>query len=441
MSSPSAPIETTPRQSPIPSATPSIVSVPDNTPERPLTPQLARRTEPFDEEVASTFGRLSTIDYNQPEEEEDPYRAPPGFIPNSRDGRLFYPVYVKDSNYDATAGGIRTMLAPYIQYSSDYTKVTGTEGVGFERRTIPVYIGKRARHFQKMTTEKWRYLRRDTDTEFTVNEALAEIGDPKLTGEVNRFRGLADIKDTMDKLLRDTTQRVNEIMREAVVIDVEFKHCTTRLELADAFQEINDRFHRSYPLPVRPRQSPERTPLTPRTRGPVEMPVLADDDRHNSTRGPRCYKCRSPSHLVSVCPKSRRNRRCTFCGDSEHRASRCPIKRANQAVKSETVPEAPSAFAQATRTEEMSLLDRIGLLERTEWTPEVCVCCRKQNPRHTELECPVYEKCDRCGGSGPYGYKRRHTCYPKPNEDEVSLVDYDNADYDLYWADDQERDY
>jgi DnaJ-class molecular chaperone len=54
---------------------------------------------------------------------------------------------------------------------------------------------------------------------------------------------------------------------------------------------------------------------------------------------------------------------------------------------------------------------------------------------------PVYEKCDRCGGSGPYGYKRCHTCYPKVNEDEVSLVDYDNADYDLYWADDQEHDY
>jgi hypothetical protein len=380
MSSPSAPIETTPRQSPIPSATPSIISAPDNTPERPLTPQLARRTEPFDEEVASTFGRLSTIDYNQPEEEEDPYRAPPGFIPNSRDGRLFYPVYVKDSNYDATAGGSCTMLAPYIQYSSDYTKVIGTEGVGFKRRTIPVYIGKRARHFQKMTTEKWRYLRRDTDTEFTVNEALAEIGDPKLTGEVNRFRGLADIKDTMDKLLRDATQHINEIMREAVVIDVEFKHCTTRLELADAFQEINDRFHRSYPLPVRPCQSPERTPFPPRARGPVEMPVLADSDHHNRNRGPRCYKCHSPNHLVSVCPKSRKNRRCTFCGDSDHRVSRCPTKRANRAVDNEVVPEAPLVFAQATQTEEMSLLERIGLLERTEWTPEVCVCCRKQNP-------------------------------------------------------------
>jgi hypothetical protein len=190
-----------------------------------------------------------------------------------------------------------------------------------------------------------------------------------------------------------------------------------------------------------PRQSPKRTPLPPRARGPVEMPVLADSDRHNNTRGPCCYKCQSPNHLVSTCPRGRKNRRCTYCGDSKHRASRCPVKRANRAVDSETVPEAPSVFAQATRTEEMSLLDHIGLLERTEWTPEVCVCCRKQNPRHTELECPVYKKCDRCGGSGPYGYKRHHTCYPIPNEDEVSLVDYDNADYDLYWADDQEHDF
>jgi hypothetical protein len=89
----------------------------------------------------------------------------------------------------------------------------------------------------------------------------------------------------------------------------------------------------------------------------------------------------------------------------------------------------------------MSLLDRIGLLERTKWTPEVCNCCRKQNPRHAKLECPVYERCDCCGGSGPYGYKRCHTCYPILNKDEVSLVDYDNTDYDLYWNDDNERDF
>jgi hypothetical protein len=140
---------------------------------------------------------------------------------------------------------------------------------------------------------------------------------------VDVTRGLADIKDTMDKLLRDATQHINEIMREAVVIDVEFQHCTKRLELADAFQEINDRFHRSYPLPIHPRSSPEHTPLPPHTCRPVEMPVLADSDHHNHTRGPHCYKCRSPNHLVSVCPKSRKNCRCTFCSDGEHRVSRC----------------------------------------------------------------------------------------------------------------------
>jgi hypothetical protein len=169
--------------------------------------------------------------------------------------------------------------------------------------------------------------------------------------------------------------------------------------------------------------------------------MLADSDHHNRSRGPRCYKCRSPNHLVSVCPKSHKNRRCTLCSNSDHRVSRCPTKRASRVVDEEVVPKAPSAFAQATETKEMSLLDRIGLLERTEWTPEVCVHCHKQNPCHTELECPVYERCDHCGGSGPYRYKRRHTCYPIPNKDEVSLVDYDNADYDLYWVDDQECDY
>jgi hypothetical protein len=86
MSTSPAPIKATLRHSPIPLATPSIVSVPDNMPERSPTPQLAICTEPFNEEVASTFGRLSTINYNQPEEEEDPYCAPPGFIPNNHDG-------------------------------------------------------------------------------------------------------------------------------------------------------------------------------------------------------------------------------------------------------------------------------------------------------------------------------------------------------------------
>ena len=98
------------------------------------------------------------------------------------------------------------MIAPYIQYSPDFTKVTGTEGIGFECRTIPVYIGRRLRVAQKMTSEKWKYLCRGTDTEFVVNDALAEIGDPRLKGEVNHFRGLTDVKDTLDTRMREATQ-------------------------------------------------------------------------------------------------------------------------------------------------------------------------------------------------------------------------------------------
>ena len=133
------------------------------------------------------------MDYDQ-EVEVDPYAPPVGFIPNDHDGHHFYLVYVKDSHYDLAAGGPRTMIAPFIQYSPNFTKVTSTEGVGFEHCTIPVYLGRRSRVAQKMTTEKWKYLRRDTNTKFVINEALVEIRDPRLTGEVNRYRGLAEVK-------------------------------------------------------------------------------------------------------------------------------------------------------------------------------------------------------------------------------------------------------
>ena len=126
------------------------------------------------------------VNYNQ-EVEEDPYLPPASFIPNDHEGHNFYPVFVKDSHYDSAAGESHTMITPFIQYSPDFTKVTGTEGVGFEHWTIPVYIRRRSRAAQKMTTEKWKYLCHDMDTEFVVNKALAEIGDLRLTGEVNHF--------------------------------------------------------------------------------------------------------------------------------------------------------------------------------------------------------------------------------------------------------------
>ena len=103
----------------------------------------------------------------------------------------------------------------------------------------------------------------------------------------------------------EATQWVNEIMWEAVVVETKLNHCCKCLELADTVQEISDRFQHSHPLPVRPHTGlPECTPLPPHTHGSNEMPMLTGDDHHHHQRTPKCYRCHSPSHLVSACPKS-----------------------------------------------------------------------------------------------------------------------------------------
>ena len=178
------------------------------------------------------------------------------------------------------------------------------------------------------------------------------------------------------------------------MVEMELNHCCKCLKLADAVQEISDRFRHSHPLPIRPHhKSPECTPLPPCTCGPNEMPILAGSDSHHHQRTPKCYRCHSPSHLVSTCPKSRK-----------HHTAKPPAKRARvESVEEGEWVEPPLAFHQATQNKEMMFMEHIGLLDRKEWTPEVCAQCFKQNPQHTELECPLYERCDHCGGLGPYG--------------------------------------
>ena len=75
------------------SISPSNPSVPDNTPAddntpaRPLTPQLAIRSVPIEED------ELSSIDYQSVV--EDPDSAPAGFVHNELEGRHFYPIHVQ----------------------------------------------------------------------------------------------------------------------------------------------------------------------------------------------------------------------------------------------------------------------------------------------------------------------------------------------------------
>jgi hypothetical protein len=191
------------------SPSPSIISPPENTPtdnttpKQPLTPQLGIRSLPIED---NTF---SSVNYKREVEQGNLDDPPAGFIVNDPDSCHYYPVYVPNPMYGSWDERDCTKVAKYIQYKSYYTYVTGTEGQGHSRHTVPIYISRQTRHYAPMTTSKWQELNRGVLHEFIVNEAVAEMGDPRIIGEVNRYQGKQELKDTLDKLLRDARQRVN----------------------------------------------------------------------------------------------------------------------------------------------------------------------------------------------------------------------------------------
>jgi hypothetical protein len=424
---------------PLPS--PSVVSAPENTPE-PLSPQIARRSLPIreDEEEETPQIARHSLPVREDEEEESAVNddraeeqlteltAPVGYIPNTPQSKHFYPIYVTTKKYWEEGTGPRIAIAPFIKYNPDYTYVFGTEGEGCEIRNVPVQVGRRAQHYERMTGAKWRDLRRGDIREFAINEALEDLGDIRLKGELNRFRGLADQKEIVADLLKDALSRVNEITREAVVIDRALDGCMRRLETSNAHRELEDRFQRSFPFPTRPRHSPERTPIAPRHGGPTEMPILHEQEK----RQLKCYRCKKEDHVVSQCPMKRTQKSCKKCGKAGHCGRKCPRKMPEVEVTVSTVESGEIRSDQDPN--KMTLLERVALLDRQEWYPDSCRRCGVIDPKHNDLECPLYEHCSRCGGNGAYGYVNQHVCYARKNDDEVSLGWSDNdADYDLYW--------
>jgi hypothetical protein len=422
-----------------PPPSPSVVSAPDNTPE-PLSPQLARRSLPIreDEEETPQLAHRSlpiredeeesAVNYDRAEEQLTELTAPVGYIPNTPDSKHFYPIYVTTKKYREEGTGPRIVIAPFIKYNPDYMYVFGTEGEGCEIRNVPVQVGRRAQHYERMTRAKWRDLRRGDTREFAINEALEDLGDIRLKGELNRFRGLADQKEILADLLKDALSRVNEITREAVGIDRALEGCMKRLEMSNAHRELEDHFQRSFPFPTRPRHSPERTPIAPRRGGPTEMPILHEQEK----RQLKCYRCKKEDHVVSQCPMKRTQKSCKKCGKAGHRGRKCPRKTPEVEATVSTVESGEIRSDQDPN--KMTLLERVELLDRQEWYPDSCRRCGVIDPKHNDLECPLYEHCSRCGGNGAYGYVNQHVCYARKNDDEVSLGWSDNdADYDLYW--------
>jgi hypothetical protein len=201
--------------------------------------------------------------------------APVGFVPNNRDGRHFYPIYVCNLKFSKWDLEPKMVIATYIKYSLDNTNITGLMGQGHEERTLPVQVGRMAKYYATMTTAMWRDLERGSSKEFTVNDCLADMGDARITGEINCFRGYAELRQTLNGYLLDAQKEVTKVTKELLRVEEQLEQSRNQLEKANLYQELQDQFTVLYPCPTPPHhtpvrnthitQSPECTPLVPCT--------------------------------------------------------------------------------------------------------------------------------------------------------------------------------
>lgn len=261
-----------------------------------------------------------------------------------------------------------------------------------------------------------------TEKEFAINKAVVEMGDLQLLGELNTFRGMMELNKTLEGMLKDTHGRVWEIMKELIPVEVALDESKKRLELANAYSEISDKFHimsslSSHPCHVMVNNELSPLPLTPHR--PNKMPLLADNDQHHNKK---CFRCKEVGHIVQQCPKEKVNK-------PRHRKNRRAVRGVEVEVREEQITNRSPPL----KTEEFTLLEHIALFDRQAWTPEVCNICSKLNAKHSELECPLYKKCKHCRGTGLYGYRCTHTCYPNKGGYNIVDMDVNKCDYDLYW--------
>ena len=137
------------------------------------------------------------------------------------DSQFFYPIYIKNLLHNGNTREDKYILTPFSKYTLDYTQVHGTQGTGCEIRTLPVQVGCVVRYANLMTMEMWGRLRRGIKQQFMVDEALEQLEDPRLRGEVNYYQGKADILDTLHDLYRSTMSEANCLMREVLTVEGE----------------------------------------------------------------------------------------------------------------------------------------------------------------------------------------------------------------------------
>ena len=396
-----------------PSPTPLLLSPPENTPDKSTThPQLAIRSAPFPEDNAISVA-LSSINFNRvADKDKSGDDAPVGFIINDPESRHYYPIYVPNPQYGKWDEEEPMVVARYIWYSTDYLHVTGCNGKAYPEKTIPVFIGRKSNSWRHMNPMMWAVLQRGSPQQFVIDEAIADLGDPRVVAEVNRYRGKKDLHTTLGDMQREARKHLTDIEKEYLIVQRDMADSMKRIERAGLYNTLQCQLRRLFDPPVIPDRhySPEPVPLAPRTRGLVEMPVLMEGNLHRV----RCFRCKRRGHKVQDCTQ-KKHCACTICNDHGHRKAACPFRKRGKVevfVKEETKKEVKDLG-------KMTLLERIALLERPEWTPPVCVKCSKSDPGHTELECPEYEHCGWCRLSGSFGFRARHKCMAGYEQEEV----------------------
>ena len=255
----------TPPKSPTP--TPSVISPPENTPtEEIIPPQIAIRSQPLPDNDDALSTVFSTINFNRvAEAANDGDDTPVGYIVNDPESRHYHPVYVPNPRFGKWDEEEPMVMAKYIQYSPDYLFVTGCNGKAYPERTIPVYIGRKSNHHCRMNPTMWKEFRRNSPQEFMINKAVADLGDPRVVAELNRYRGKAELQETLGDILKEARQRVSEVEKEYLIVQRELVDSMNRIERAGLYDTLQIQMRRMFSAPVIPdhHYSPELVPLEP----------------------------------------------------------------------------------------------------------------------------------------------------------------------------------
>ena len=127
-------------------------------------------------------------------------------------------------------------------------------GIGHEICMIPVMVGRHARQYTCMTEAGWRELMRGNEHKFTVNKVLNQLGDLRLTGEINCFHNYMEEKSSLDQCLREAQHTINKLMKKALEADQALGESKMGLEMGlkmtNTHHEIHNKFHLTFGGPM-----------------------------------------------------------------------------------------------------------------------------------------------------------------------------------------------